>query len=127
MKVRVVCTTDDPTDTLEHHLKLKAERGFAVKVLPAFRPDKVIGRGISEGFQPMGRTVGGFRRSCRRKVTIRSWRLSDDGTTSSTRQGAGFRTTASSTPIARSFTSKEVRGIFAKTRQRQETDTRWKP
>lgn len=39
--VRVICTTDDPADTLEYHQKLKAE-GFPVKVLPAFRPDKAV-------------------------------------------------------------------------------------
>jgi glucuronate isomerase len=38
-----VCTTDDPSDTLEHHLRLKTERAFPVKVLPAFRPDKALG------------------------------------------------------------------------------------
>jgi glucuronate isomerase len=43
MNVKVVCTTDDPTDTLEHHLWLKADRTFPVKVLPAFRPDKALG------------------------------------------------------------------------------------
>jgi glucuronate isomerase len=43
MNVKVVCTTDDPTDTLAHHLRLKAERAFPVKVLPAFRPDKALG------------------------------------------------------------------------------------
>jgi glucuronate isomerase len=43
MNVRVVCTTDDPTDNLEHHLTLKAESGFTVKILPAFRPDKALG------------------------------------------------------------------------------------
>jgi glucuronate isomerase len=40
MKVEVVCTTDDPTDNLEHHLKLK--NSFEIKVLPTFRPDNVI-------------------------------------------------------------------------------------
>lgn len=34
--VEVVCTTDAPGDTLEHHDKL---RDFDVKVIPAFRPD----------------------------------------------------------------------------------------
>ena len=34
--VEVVCTTDAPGDTLEHHEKL---RDFDVKVVPAFRPD----------------------------------------------------------------------------------------
>lgn len=41
MNVRVVCTTDDPADTLEFHKKLK-EDGYEVKILPAFRPDKAM-------------------------------------------------------------------------------------
>ena len=36
--VRVVCTTDDPTDSLEHHASV-AKEDFDVAVLPAFRPD----------------------------------------------------------------------------------------
>jgi glucuronate isomerase len=39
MNVRVVCTTDDPIDSLEHHKKLKAD-GFEIKVCPTWRPDK---------------------------------------------------------------------------------------
>lgn len=39
--VETVCTTDDPTDTLEHHRRI-AESGFEVKVLPAWRPDKAM-------------------------------------------------------------------------------------
>ncbi|MBO5338339.1 MAG: glucuronate isomerase [Clostridia bacterium] len=39
--VEVVCTTDDPIDTLEYHDQIKAS-GFSVKVLPAFRPDKAV-------------------------------------------------------------------------------------
>ena len=38
-KVEVVCTTDDPTDDLSHHLNLKSEN-FQIKVLPTFRPDQ---------------------------------------------------------------------------------------
>jgi glucuronate isomerase len=41
MNVKVVCTTDDPTDSLEHHQKIK-EDGFEIKILPAFRPDKAM-------------------------------------------------------------------------------------
>jgi glucuronate isomerase len=41
MKVEVVCTTDDPLDSLEYHQKIKAD-GLAIKVLPAFRPDKAM-------------------------------------------------------------------------------------
>ncbi|TKG90454.1 glucuronate isomerase [Puteibacter caeruleilacunae] len=39
--VEVICTTDDPIDSLEHHLKIKAD-GFATKVLPSWRPDKAM-------------------------------------------------------------------------------------
>jgi glucuronate isomerase len=42
MRVKVVCTTDDPLDSLEHHKKLAADPTFAVKVLPAFRPDRAM-------------------------------------------------------------------------------------
>lgn len=40
--VEVICTTDDPADTLEYHVKLKADQTFPVKVVPAFRPDKAL-------------------------------------------------------------------------------------
>jgi glucuronate isomerase len=41
MNVKVLCTTDDPTDTLEHHQKIKTD-GFEIKILPAYRPDKAM-------------------------------------------------------------------------------------
>lgn len=40
--VEVICTTDDPTDSLEYHLLLKQDKDFKVKVLPSFRPDKAL-------------------------------------------------------------------------------------
>lgn len=39
MKVEVVCTTDDPVDTLEHHESYFIQN-HSVKMYPAFRPDK---------------------------------------------------------------------------------------
>lgn len=41
MNVKVVCTTDDPIDSLEHHQKIK-RGGFEIKVFSAFRPDKAM-------------------------------------------------------------------------------------
>ncbi len=41
MDVEVVCTTDDPVDSLQHHKKIKDD-GFSVKVFPAFRPDNAM-------------------------------------------------------------------------------------
>lgn len=49
MNVKVLCTTDDPTDSLDHHRKIKAD-GFEIKVLPAFRPDKAMNVDDVAGF-----------------------------------------------------------------------------
>ena len=38
--VKVVCTTDDPIDSLEWHKKIAEDRSFDTKVLPTFRPDR---------------------------------------------------------------------------------------
>ncbi|HEY9574194.1 MAG TPA: glucuronate isomerase, partial [Lachnospiraceae bacterium] len=40
--VSVLCTTDDPADSLEWHQKIK-EDNFKIKVLPSFRPEKAMG------------------------------------------------------------------------------------
>ena len=40
--VEVICTTDDPIDSLEYHILLKQDKNFKVKVLPSFRPDKAL-------------------------------------------------------------------------------------
>ena len=41
MNVKVVCTTDDPVDTLEYHQQI-AKTGIDLKVIPAWRPDKAM-------------------------------------------------------------------------------------
>lgn len=40
--VKLICTTDDPVDSLEWHKKIAADDTFEVKVLPAWRPDKAM-------------------------------------------------------------------------------------
>ena len=42
-QVRVICTTDDPADSLEWHKKISRDKSFSVKVLPSYRPDKALG------------------------------------------------------------------------------------
>jgi len=42
MKVTLVCTTDDPTDSLEYHQAILQDSTFKIKVLPTFRPDKAM-------------------------------------------------------------------------------------
>jgi glucuronate isomerase len=38
--VKVVCTTDDPTDDLSFHRQIETDQSFSVTVVPTFRPDK---------------------------------------------------------------------------------------
>ncbi len=40
--VTLICTTDDPIDSLEWHKKIKEDSSFDVVVLPAWRPDKAM-------------------------------------------------------------------------------------
>jgi glucuronate isomerase len=116
MNVKVVCTTDDPTDSLEHHLKLKAERGFAVKVLPAFRPDKALGvespKEFNNWISRLEASAGlavknydSFLEAIRRRHDFfhqTGCRLSDHGIEH---------------PFAANYTAKEVNRAFEKARQ----------
>ena len=42
MKVRALCTTDDPVDSLEHHAAIRDDKSCEVKVYPTFRPDAAL-------------------------------------------------------------------------------------
>ena len=48
--VEAVCTTDDPIDSLEYHIKTK-ESGFEIKMLPTWRPDKAMAVESPEDFR----------------------------------------------------------------------------
>ena len=48
--VEAVCTTDDPVDSLEHHIKVAAD-GFKVKMLPTWRPDKAMAVEVPANFK----------------------------------------------------------------------------
>jgi glucuronate isomerase len=41
-RVEIVCTTDDPIDTLEHHLRHQ-QSNPKTRLLPTFRPDRALG------------------------------------------------------------------------------------
>ncbi len=65
--VEVVCTTDDPADTLEFHTQMKGDN--ELKMLPAFRPDNVIKTDDPDKFREYilklekvtGREIGSFQ------------------------------------------------------------------
>jgi glucuronate isomerase len=54
MNVRVICTTDDPADQLEHHDAL-ADSDFGTLVVPGFRPDKYLLIGSPDYLRHIGR------------------------------------------------------------------------
>jgi glucuronate isomerase len=49
MNVEIVCTTDDPVDALEYHDKIRGNQ-TAVRVIPAWRPDKLLMVNNAYGF-----------------------------------------------------------------------------
>jgi len=50
-RVAVVCTTDDPADSLDEHARIRAS-GLKTRVYPAFRPDQALGVGRPAVFNP---------------------------------------------------------------------------
>jgi glucuronate isomerase len=50
--VRLICTTDDPLDTLEHHHAIAEDSSWNVRVLPTFRPDKAMAVHAPAIFRP---------------------------------------------------------------------------
>lgn len=50
MRVVLVCTTDDPTDSLEEHRAMAADTSLGVRVLPTFRPDRAMALQPLEAF-----------------------------------------------------------------------------
>ena len=59
--VKVVCTTDDPVDTLVYHKLIAEDKAFSVKVLPTLRPDKGINienEGFAQWVEKLGEAAG---------------------------------------------------------------------
>ncbi len=50
MKVVLVCTTDDPVDSLEYHATIATDPTFNIRVLPTFRPDRALAIDAPETF-----------------------------------------------------------------------------
>ena len=50
MKVKAVCTTDDPTYDLSHHRTIAEDESFTIPIVPTFRPDKAMAIETPETF-----------------------------------------------------------------------------
>ena len=51
MKVKLVCTTDDPADDLAYHKAIAADKNCSTRVVPGFRPDKALQIGSGSAFR----------------------------------------------------------------------------
>lgn len=90
-RVRCLCTTDDPADSLEYHREMRS-RDIGFSVLPSFRPDRFLSAG-SDGFRAAleqlsareGRAIGSFDglkaalRSSLERFAALGCRVSDHG------------------------------------------------
>jgi glucuronate isomerase len=61
-KVAVLCTTDDPADSLDTHAAI-LKSGIKTRVYPAFRPDRALGVTSPASFNPWVERLGGAART----------------------------------------------------------------
>ena len=71
-RVAVVCTTDDPADSLETHARIRAS-GLKTRVYPAFRPDKALGVGQPAAFNAWVERLAARGRERRSAPSTTSW------------------------------------------------------
>jgi glucuronate isomerase len=57
-KVAIICTTDDPADSLADHERIK-QLGIKTRVYPTFRPDKALGVNAPAAFNAWLEKLGG--------------------------------------------------------------------
>jgi glucuronate isomerase len=120
--VRLVCTTDDPIDSLEHHAAIAANRSMEIKVLPAFRPDRGMAVAAPEAFNAwvdrlaavadvdIGDDFGRYLEAVRRRHAFfhsMGCRLSDHGI---------------ETFLAEDYTEAEIRTLFSRVRRSDQID-----
>ena len=113
MKVVLVCTTDDPTDTLEHH---RSDRGRRVVFDPGVAHVSAgpgDGRRLAAGLQRLGRTAERAERHLTsRTASIASSRPCGSGTRSFTRPAAGLSDHGLDTFYAAEYSAAEIAALF---------------
>jgi len=121
MKVAMVGTTDDPTDTLEFHRQVAADDAFEVLMLPTWRPDKGMAVDRPDVFRPWLerleeragmaiRDLDGYREALRKRQSFFhdcGCRISDHGL---------------EVVYADPYTDAELKAIFSKARDGRPLD-----
>jgi glucuronate isomerase len=113
--VKLVCTTDDPTDTLEHHTAIR-KTAFGTQVLPTWRPDKVLAIN-----RPLFWNEWLDKLSLASGCSVKTW---DDCVEAMSKRHAFFAEAGCrlsdygvETVYSDSYTESEIRTIFARVRQ----------
>ncbi len=121
-KVKVVGTTDDPTDSLEYHAKLK-EEGVGFKVVPTFRPDN--GMMIEQG-EAFGEWVKKLEKASDTDISTFQDFLGALKQRHDAFHELGCRASdhGIERPHAESFSESQVSGIFDKVIRKQVLDNR---
>ena len=119
MKVEVVCTTDDPADSLEHHRAIAADKSFGIRVLPTWRPDKAMAVENPAAFNAYLDKLGAASNVDIKNFVslLQALRVRQDFFAS---LGCRLSDHGLDTIYAEDYTEKEVAGIFAKVRSGSE-------
>jgi len=116
--IEVLCTTDSPIDTLQHHQKIR-DSGWQGRIIPAFRPDNVtdlLTKGWQQNIERLSQLAGedattysGYIRALEKRRAF----FKEMGATS-TDHGV-------LTPFTVNLTENEAAGLFAKAIRGQAT------
>lgn len=111
MNVELVCTTDDPIDTLEYHQQIKNDKSFSVRVLPAFRADMAMnierGKSFIAYLEKLGASVNFEINSYQKLIEALKVRH-----TYFHSQGCRLSDHGIETPYAEDYTDQEIQKIF---------------
>ncbi|MDI6726964.1 MAG: glucuronate isomerase [Smithellaceae bacterium] len=120
MNVKILCTTDDPTDDLRYHEQIR-ESGFGVKVLPAFRPDRGMAVESALFFNDW---VSRLEEASDREIRHYDEYISAIKMRHDHFHEAGCRISdhGLETPYADDYTEREIRDIFSKLRSGKNLD-----
>jgi glucuronate isomerase len=114
MNVKLVCTTEGPLDTLEHHRKIRQD-GFAVKVHTAWRPDQAM---AVEDLQKLNAFIDNLGELCDKEIA------GFDDYIEALRQRHGYfhehgcrlSDHGLETAYAEDYTASDIKSIFSKVR-----------
>ena len=120
MNVKLICTTEEPLDPLEHHKKIRAD-GFEIKIHTAWRPDRAMG---VEDLPALNAWIDKLESVCDVDITnfdsyIAAIRKRHDYFH---KNGCRLSDHGIETAYAEDYTEREIRNIFSKIRSGKELE-----